>query len=214
MATLEDALKLTRVYLNDQGASTWTDALLIGFAQVAYKELLLRHELATTQELIATSAPVTIPVGTKSMAIANMRNPVTLYEKYTGENDDAYVEMVEREFLPNDVPQDRMLYWSWQNDSLVFLGSTREVVVKVDYYKTLGTPTVLTETLGIQFAELYVGARAAALASMSVGNNRTAMSNDKVANDALDTIVSHAVKSRNLVKKRIPFRRRGVRVVR
>jgi hypothetical protein len=81
------------------------------------------------------------------------------------------VDVTESIFLPLDVaPSAKLVYWAWRKEIITFVPATSDRKVIVYYRKLLSVPRALTDPIGILFGELYVGARAAAIAHGSVGN--------------------------------------------
>lgn len=172
------ALTTARTLLNDDGGSLWTDVVLLPKLVQAFRELEARLRISAASIMrVSTSATVSAG-GLVYPTIADINEPIRLWEKAVGDPDSNYGQMTEYDPLPI-TPQTALLnYWQWDGTNLNLLGATADRVVRVLYWRNLTEPTVNTSSLIFIDAELYLAPRTAALAAGSVGeaDKFTAMS--------------------------------------
>jgi len=177
MALASVALAQARTLLNDDTSSVWSDAALIPKLQIAHQELQMAlwevGSPAVRKEsgllAVVASASVVDMSGTTPAQPTDMLTPTKIYEYTVGS---VYVgEMTEVFYLPLDIAVSGALtYWCWRKEKILFLGCSVDRKVKIQYRKLITVPTVAGSDLGLSFAELYLGPRAAALAAGAVGN--------------------------------------------
>lgn len=172
MALASVALAQARTLLNDDAASIWSDAALIPKLQIAHQELQTELWQVGSPVVREESALLTVSAGALTLGASqptDLLTPTKLFE-YTAAG--SYVgEMTEVFYIPKGVAQTTTLrYWCWRKELITFLGATVATQVLIQYRKLITVPTTTSSDLGIIFAELYLGPRAAALAAGSVGN--------------------------------------------
>jgi hypothetical protein len=163
-------LATARTLLNDDAATNWTDAALFPKLQQAHKELQikLRRAAAPVMKKFYTeviAANVTAFVTPPSDLVA----PIQLWETYSGGPVNTYALMTEYDPLPNVVPTTTMIYWSWIDETVTFIGSTAIRQILMQYWRALPLPAVNTDLIGFLNGELYLAPRTAAIAAGSVG---------------------------------------------
>lgn len=211
MAIALDALKIARSLLNDNLAITWSDATLMPLLQVAHGELLLDLRLNEIPVVQETSTTITVLAGATNLGINQPNDlvvPNRLYEKDTGAPISFYTEMSRVTVIPKADQTSALVYWAWQQELIQFLGATSDRDVLVEYVGSVITPTLVTSNLGFISSELYIGARIAALAMATVGNDGQASIFDGIAQSNLDKILRFNVKEdQDLPVRRLPYRR-------
>ena len=204
MATVQDALKSARSFLNDDAAITWSDAVLIPKLQEAHRELVLELELNHIPVVRAVSSIILVPAGSTDLGDnqpADMVEPTDLYERDVGGTMDDFEDMTELANLPNVSPVSSLLYWTWMDERIKFVGATQDREVLIRYRRRIPTPSVNTDDLGFLFAELYIGPRVAALAS---GNDRFTLQ----ARENLEKIIQmNVVGQQSMPIRRLPYRK-------
>ena len=105
--------------------------------------------------------------------------------------DDIWVPLTEQFFLsPGYVLVSTLIYWSWQNETLLFSGSTVARYVDFQYRRQIPIPSTAVSPIGITFGEMYLGARGAAIAAGSVGNAQAAATLDAIAKENFGMVVT------------------------
>lgn len=207
MSTALDAIKSARAYLNDNNGITWSDHALLPFLQEAFGELQLN--LGSFRiPVIKSQIEVVIPSGTTvfpSLPV-NITSPISLFEKNVTASDDFYMEMSQVTFLPSQIPQSELAFWSWRAQQIEFIGATQDRKVKFRFNGYLTAPMVLTDPLGFIFAERFLGPRIASLALSSVGQAKRSISAEESAQKNLYQIMQY-----NTTQDQRPVKRRKYR---
>lgn len=173
MSNLSVALASARTYLNDDAASTWTDAALIPKLQEAHRELQTMLWENGSPAVRAKSLAITVSSLAVTISLpADLLTPFKLQEyAATVETEADAIDMTETIYLPNRVVNaTRLIHWSWSSEAIAFVGCTAARKVIIYYRKSITVPSASGDPIGILFGELYLGARAAAIAHGSVGN--------------------------------------------
>jgi len=105
--------------------------------------------------------------------------------------DNVWIPLTEQFFLTiGTVIGPTLTFWSWQEEELLFNGSTANRYVNFQYRRLIPIPDSATSEIGITFGELYLGARGAAIAAGSVGNTAAAQVLDGIAQMNFGKVVS------------------------
>jgi hypothetical protein len=193
---LSVVLATARTLLNDDPGALWTDSSLIPKAQQAHREL--QQKLRKFSAPIMKSITGFITGGGKNdlSALAtsvqlsglpsDLIEPIKLWERAIGAPDTTFTLMTESDPLPSFVgsvpPGTPMNYWQWNPSSTGVNGSilnTIETIPSADgrtvrmlYWRSLFVPVVATDPISIDYGELYLAPRTAALAAGSVGEEK------------------------------------------
>lgn len=96
--------------------------------------------------------------------------------------DNVWVPLTEQFFLTIGYPiGSTLVWWSWQEETLLFSGATVNRYVNFQYRRQIPIPAAATDPIGITYGEMYLGARGAAIAAGSVGNAAVAQILDAIA---------------------------------
>lgn len=183
-------LATARTLLNDDAATNWTDAALIPKLQQAHKELQIKLRRAAAPvmknqytEVLAASATgfVTPP--------ADLVAPIQLWETSSGGAVNTYALMTEADPLPNVVPTTTLIWWSWRDEFVTFIGSSAIRQVLMLYWKSLALPAANTDLIGFINGELYLAPRTAALAAGSVGQAAEMQALATLADGSLNEVI-------------------------
>ena len=116
------------------------------------------------------------------------------------------VPMTTVDFIPNEDQEITLRYWCWIGQQIQLLGATNDRNVLLYYVKTLVAPTLNTDVLGINQAELFLGPRLAAICYQSLGDERKMQTCDMAANTNLGLILRAQVRQQqNLPVRKRPF---------
>jgi hypothetical protein len=171
------------MYLNDDGATVWSDPVLIPKAQEAHRELQTDLWIAGAPVVRGTSRQ-TIGIGVVNIAPgvpADMLCPTRLIETTTpGTGSSIWTPMTEIMNISdlNASPSGQILnvvgatlkYWAFTQEQIQFLGSSTSRDVEIQYRRLITVPVVNTDVIGILFGELYMAPRVAALCNGALGN--------------------------------------------
>jgi hypothetical protein len=194
MANVSVALATARTLLNDDGATIWTDAVLLPKLQEAHRELQCALWEAGSPVVREESSALLVMAGQTDLGAnqpADLVAPFKLWEASASTED--WVPMTEVDFIPLGTATSATLtYWAWRKEKILFLGATANRRVKVQYRKSLTLPVSVNDPIGIIFGEIYLGARTAALAAGSVGNKEVlAAASQMAANNFNKVIVAN-----------------------
>ncbi len=172
VATAITALNSARSYLNDVNAVTWSDARLFPILQEAHRELsaeLVANGIGLVREQANIITVLALPVGTFGPVDlpnipTNLLIPIELLERDVGADVEDFIRMQQTDFVPTVDPTSNLLFWSWLGQRIQLVGSTADREVLLRFRGNLVQPSNLNDTLGLQFAELYIGPRIAAIA--------------------------------------------------
>jgi hypothetical protein len=215
MALASVALDVARSKLNDAAGTRWTDAALLTYLQQAHRELQVRLDLEGLPVIQAVTVALTVPALVTDFSTVvgyptDLVEPQWMKEKQVGQQDRDFVNMVEVSFIPQ-LQQDpqRLNYWCWQEEKILFLGSTTDVIVQLRYLRGLPAITSGSSPIGFIFGENYLGPRCAALAGDPTGDDTGFQRWTDEANANIDAIVRMNVKGlQALPARRQPYHRR------
>lgn len=193
MALLSVALDTARTLLNDDIKAVWSDAALIPKAQEAHRELQAKlwdagspivrarsDALAVAANaIVLTTPPADLLVPFKLMEYADSVETIA----------DA-VEMTEVFYLPTVAKATTLKYWAWRGEAIEFVGCTAARKVILFYRKLITIPAAAGDAIGITFGELFIAAKAAALAHGSLGNIEAAGYMSQKAEDGFAQVLS------------------------
>ena len=172
MALASVALGTARTFLNDDEANVWTDAVLMPKLREAHRELQVKLWVVGSPIVRGESSRLTVTAGQTSLVStpSDLLAPTSLIEATSPAGVD-WEPMTEVSYIPKTVSvSGKLIYWAWREELIKFLGSSSDRSVIVYYRKAITIPTVVSDPIGILFGELYLGARIAAMAAGSVGN--------------------------------------------
>ena len=202
-----DALKSARIYLSDVNGITWSDSLLMPFLQEAFNEYLMESNNNRLPTLRLQTGVMSIPPMATSLVgqqPTNLLNPISMLEGDPGTDPDMFVDMIRTRFLPYTDPQNWLIYWSFNNETINFVGATQQRSVILRYEGTPAIPQLVTDALNIIFVERYLGPRIASMAYATIGRDNKAI--QLIADKNLYTLIQARV-----VDNQTPTRRKAYR---
>lgn len=215
MPLLSEVTTETQALLNDASGKIWTQAILLPYQNKAYREL--QQEIANVGGSVVKeqTAALTIPLAAVKITFSStpalpaaLLYPIQLLEKMAGQPDAEYTPMEERPWVPFATQGTRLLYWTWIDDEIRFLGATVAVPIIIRYMQGFANLIDGTSAVGILDSVTFLAARSAALASMLGGSNPTrAQVLQQDADRALDVLLNKIIKNR----QGMPIRRRKFR---
>ena len=163
--TAAEALVPCRLAINDVDGENFDDDQLIPYMAMAMRDLVVKLELNEIPSYNEISAVIPVLAGALTLTLpADFRSPIKLEEKSTGAAVDQYTPMHQREWEDSILPQNSLLYWTYREDSIKFVGALSNRDVKL-YYQTVGqaissTASVVTvigleNVLGLKTAENF-----------------------------------------------------------
>jgi len=218
---------LVRALLNDAQGNLFTDAVLLPYANSAYRktqralsnagaggftqdDVLL---VVTAVAQVDTSLQVSITDATAppNQLPTDLLVPVKLWERANGASDD-FVEMVDLSQhggLPSRAQDITLSVWEWRNDGVYFLGATQDTQIRLRYLKAYPDLTDATSPVLVRNAQEALAYAAAALAAWSRGSPLAAKW-DEAASDAIEDLIIAAIKrEQQSQRRRRPFSSRS-----
>jgi hypothetical protein len=187
---LSVVLATARTLLNDDAAANWTDAALIPKAQQAHRELQIKLRRAAAPLMknvyVETVAATTLVFATPP---ADLVAPIQLWEKAAAADVSLYALMTEVDPLPNADQAATMIYWSWVQEQVTFIGSSAARMVKMLYWRAIPTPQLNTDLIGFINGELYLAPRTAALCAGSLGQSAEMQALATLADASLTEVI-------------------------
>jgi hypothetical protein len=220
MPLASSILTNARVLLNDQNSVLFTDAAMLPVLRIAYMELQNKcnlHGIAVDKEqsaMITVPALMTALTFTSSPALpANLLLPIELKEKISGQPNATYTAMTRSPFVPDLTQVSRLMYWSWIQEEIRFVGATQAVPIYIRYYINNTTITATSTDIPILNSDIYLAYRTAAIAANTIGGMPTKGEILQAqANEALDEFLGIGVSNRQAMPvRRRPFRSFGRR---
>lgn len=214
IATAALAISSARSYLNDFNAVAWSDAVLFPKLQEAHRELsakLIANGVAAVRNQTAIISVPALAIGTTGpinlpSTPSNMIVPISLSERDPGDDLDDLVLMTQVDFVPNVDPIEDLIYWAFLGQQIQLVGATSNKEVQLRYKGSLTMPLTVNDTLGISYAELYLGPR---VASLALPDRKDLLG---FANVNLLTVIQYnIVGEQGVPKRRIGYRRTGYR---
>src|SRR5436853_381994 len=164
------ALDSARSYLNDTQSQIWTDTTLLPFLKEAHHDLMLALWINGIPVIKVKSSTIQVKAGITSLDLpVDLIDPISLKERASGSADD-WILMTESSFEP-DIKRDTTLkYWSWREESIIFIGATTNVEVSLKYWASLAVIIDSSSSVGIINGEFFLGPQCAGYAANSIGN--------------------------------------------
>jgi hypothetical protein len=218
---------LVRSLLNDSQGNLFTDTVLLPYLNSAYRQAqraignaggggfiqddVLLVVTAVTETDPSLQVSITDATAPPNQLPTDLLVPVKLWERPNGSCDD-FLEMVDLSQhggLPSR-PQDVTLsVWEWRADGLYFIGATQDTQIRLRYLKAYPDMTDSTSPVLMRNAQEALAYATAALAAWARGSP-LAEKWDDAANDALEDIVSAAVRrEQQSARRRRPFSARS-----
>jgi hypothetical protein len=219
---VSDVLDGVRVLCNDVSGQSYTNDAIFPHFKTAYRELI---EFCMENNINVTNTLSQIyPITTAMKDIGGPTGPALpgdlieiqqLWERTTGTNND-FVPMFKRDFLPKvSVLTNNLVYWSWQQQVIKFLGALTPADVQIDYIGT-GLPDLKDENTIIKLlnCQSILEFRTAGLAATYIGeNNERGQQLNGDASNALERFLNVTIKSGQIIPtRRMPFRSRYKRL--
>lgn len=168
-----EVMDRSRAVLNDVAIDLYTNEVLLPYLKIANDDLsdeLVDNGSTVTKEV---SVDLILPVGQKTPVLPDdMIVPIEVFEKDSGQSDDYYRRMEQREFNPNTLPGNELHSWAWREQTIYTIGSTLSKLLRVRYYRLISSVLGDTSQIELSHALNYLSYHTAALASEHIGQNR------------------------------------------
>src|SRR5438045_1485255 len=218
---------LVRSLLNDAQGNLFTDAVLLPYANSAYRKV--QRALGNTgaggflsDDTLLVVAAVPAPDASLQVSLTDatappnqlptdLLVPMKLWERANGSSDD-FAEMVDltrHGGLPSRVQDAILSVWEWRADGIYFLGATRDTQIRLRYLKAYPDLTDATSPVLVRNSQEALAYATAALAGWARGSP-LAEKWDEAASDALEDLIVQAVRrEQQSSRRRRPFSSRS-----
>ena len=230
--TASSVLSLVRSLLDDAAVATgdvFTDAVLIPFVNTAYHQVqfeMANHGIETfvKDNVILTVPAVTAADPSLQVTLNDTQNqmttvaptpqiptdllvPTRIWERQTGSSE-PFLPMVQRtDGLPSELQQERLRFWEWRTDGIIFLGATQSNDVRLRYESVLPDVVQGSDTIQLRGAQDAIAFLAAALAAQSRGSPQAQVF-DAAGNEALRKILVRGTRrQQHTLRRRRPYAR-------
>lgn len=202
--------------MNDSAKSVYSYAVQVPYLNIALSELKEEMEANNVPFTNKTSAAIIIAAGVTSITVAttpalptDLIEIQSLWERLSGTTND-YEPMSRAEFLPlTAVQSTSLMEWSWEGQSIKFIGATTIRDVIIEYIAdTLAAVVDGTTSIALFNCKTYLTYKTAALCARYIGEDTPrADVLEKEAVIALDRFGIINVKGRQeFSTRRRPFR--------
>lgn len=220
-------MALVRSLLNDAQGNLFTDAVLLPYANSAYRKVQRALSNSGNEGFLSDDTLLVVPaVGepdsslqvsiTDSTAPPNqlptdLLLPLKIWERANGSTDDfeEMIDLTRHGGLPAR-PQDLTLsVWEWRADGIYFLGATQDVQLRLRYLKAYPDLTDATSPVLVRNSQEAIAYATAALAGWARGSP-LAQRWDEASADAIeDLVVAAARRDQQSAHRRRPFSSRS-----
>lgn len=216
---------LVRSLVNDSAANWCTDALILPYANSAYRTvqrklantgsglfitddvLLVVPAVPANQQDPATQVVINDATAPPNQLPSNLLQPLKLWERRNGSSDD-FTEMVDLSQaggLPSRLQDQALGVWEWRTDGLYFIGATEDRQIRLRYEAALPDLTGSSDTILIRNAQEAIAYAVVPLIGGARGS--TFVENmDNLFNDAMeDVIVANVKREQEVSRRRRPY---------
>jgi hypothetical protein len=218
---------LVRSLLNDAQGNLFTDAVLLPYANAAYRGVqralanagaggfMTDNALLVVAAVSAVDASLQVAI-TDATAPPNqlptdLLAPLKLWERPSGSAQE-FLEMADltrHGGLPSEPQGAALSVWEWRADGLYFIGATQDTQIRLRYIKSYPDLTDAASPVLVRHAQEAIAYGTAALAGWARGSP-LAEKWDEAARDAIEDLVSSAVRrEQQSARRRRPFSSRS-----
>ena len=210
-----EVLAAARTHLNDDEGIIWPDQKLFPKLREAHRMMQLALVQNGVPIVSEVSTVITVNAGTTDLSTTlnyptNLIFPVWLKERMQFQRNQDFVDMTEVDYLPNLDQSTELIWWTWNQQTILTLGCTQNREVMLRYRGGLTVPMEVTDTIGPFWGELFLSFKTASLAigSISPGNSDRIQYLEANAMAGLDNLlVTASLEAQNLPAKRRPYHR-------
>lgn len=207
MATLATVTGTVRLLLDDVDADVFTDPILLGYVNVAQRDMWQRLIENGVRKPISTSAGIAVTAGTTETNLtlpARLLTPLELWEKGSTETDDYYIKIRLVDDLSTNPAYQQIGEWKWESGLVVLRPVDNNRLVKIQYTSYQADFAAPTDPVVPPLAENYLAYATAAMAARSRNERDLALDLLSVANASLNSLVNDQIRAnqRNLQRAR------------
>jgi hypothetical protein len=218
---------LARALLNDAAGNTFTDQLLLPFAQMAYRRInkslgniksatYIQDNVLLIVSAIAAvdaSAQVSITDATPppNQLPVDLLVPLKVSERASGSTDDfqEMTDMTDEGGLPSQPQSTQLMYWEWRMDGIYFIGATQDTQIRLRYQAIPADVTSPLASVLLRDGQNTMALLTAAMAGLSRGSPLAANYKTQ-GDDALESMKDTVVhQMQNQTRRRRPYSSRN-----
>jgi hypothetical protein len=218
---------LVRSLLNDAAGNLFTDAVLLPYANSAYRTAqralanvgaggFMTDNTQLVVSAVAAADPsvqvsITDATAPPNQLPTDLLVPLKLWERPNGSAQE-FAEMVDltrHDGLPSRAQGITLSVWEWRGDGIYFLGATQDTQIRLRYVKAFPDLTDSTSPVLVRNAQEAMAFAAAAMAAWARGSP-LAQKWDDAAADAIEQLVAAAARrEQQSARRRRPFSSRS-----
>lgn len=220
MSTYQEILEAASALQNDAAQTVYTNTAQLPYLKLAIKKIELEMQENNIPITNAVTGAINVLAGTRTLAIGgNAGLPLDLVEiREVWESNDGgntYSPMIKKEFIPQyllSTPLATFNVWAWINQELHVPPSTSDILLKLNYIKSIFSQNITIDTLGQAVVPLNIDLAlihyTAAFVAFFIGQNETrASALEQEGDEALEKGLNISVKGKQtIVTRRRPFR--------
>lgn len=168
-----DIMDTSAAYLNDTARRLYTNTVQLPYLRMAVEELEQLLAVYGVDISHKTSTAIDVTAGTTSLNLPNdFMVPIQLFERRDGATKETdWQEMTEVDEIPNDQPGESLAVWSFQDNSIKFVGATGNREVKLVYIRMLSAISGASSPIDEYKLKPWLSAKTAELCARFVGRN-------------------------------------------
>lgn len=192
--TVANILDLTASLMNDTAKTKYTYTAMLPYFNMALAIMQEELEVNEIPVVEKSTGSITVTAGVKivSQGTTSADYPTDLveiqmlWERLSGSSD-PYTPMYKRDFLPHyldDITVDQLVYWTWLNNQIQFIGASTDRELKLDYLRQRYANTVsdTTTAIDVMNSRTFLEFKTASLCARFIGENPTRA--DELNNEA------------------------------
>lgn len=207
MATFATVTGLARLLLDDLDADVFTDTVLMGYVNAAYRDMWQFLTENGVKKTITTNSSIAVSAGTAESNLtlpSRLIAPLQLWEKGASENDDQYILVKLVDTLSVDKANAIIGEWKWENGAVTLRPVDNNRLVRIRYTTYQPDFALPTDVVYPPLAENFLGYATAAMAARSRDEATLAGDYMKIATSSLQSLINDQVhgNQRNLRRPR------------
>lgn len=187
-----EVLDQSAIFLNDTALTLYTHTVQLPYLKRASEDL--------EKKLIEFGQPIQLVEALAILVLANTFTvglptdfllPISLKERFVGQTEDQWVDMVERDWEGDSTSNTYIEYWAFRNNLIYIKPPSVNKEILLKYNRALTVISSANSTIDTTLSKGYLAARTAELCARYIGMNDTLA--DKIAirevNTAEDTLM-------------------------
>lgn len=171
---VNDILDEAAALLNDPTQKMYTDVILLPYVKRSFQDLQLQLHLEQVQVLNEISTVQEVNAGSTTLPSlpTDLIQPSKMEERLSGSTN-SFSPMYEKQWEPNTTPGTSLVYWTWREQIINFIGATTKREVKLYYLKNLAAIVDANSVIPVSYCQPFMASRTAYYAAAFAGENPT-----------------------------------------